>query len=191
MKNTRKTYKILCEFSFVSGKGVMLDQLQVLSDTHRCTLEFTWSWAAPDALRADVVSFLTSLMERCFPTASTGGLTVETTNFLAQMPGLRFENLVADRGTDGTGTMSLHMTQGDLTTLLGTVEDRNISDPLDDVFLPLTNLSSYLQAMKDQTGDQGCSRAVGMTADRIDEFLLIYGGRLQNSVRGTGRSNLQ
>lgn len=191
MKSTQKTYKVLCEFSFVKGKDVLLDQLQILTDTHRCTLEFTWSWAAPDTLREDVVTFLTSLMDRCFPYATSETATVETANFLAQMPGLRFENLVAERGSDGTGTMSLRMTQGDLAALLNTVDDRKISDPLDDVVLPLTNLSSYLQAMKDQTGDQGCSRAVAMTADRIDEFLLIYGGRLRNSVVATKRSNLQ
>jgi hypothetical protein len=49
---------------------------------------------------------------------------------------------------------------------------------LEDVVLPLRNLSAYLHAMGDRVVPQLGAQASKMTARQIDEFLLVFGGRI-------------
>lgn len=55
-------------------------------------------------------------------------------------------------------------------------------DFFDDVFLPLTNLASYLRVMSDPQQIRPSVKAIELTADRIEEFLLIYGHRMQQQL---------
>lgn len=54
---------------------------------------------------------------------------------------------------------------------------------VEDVFLPLTNLASYLRTMSDDRHVRSSREAIALTADRLDEFLLTYGGRLKEGPR--------
>jgi hypothetical protein len=49
---------------------------------------------------------------------------------------------------------------------------------LEDVVLPLHNLSAYLHALGDRAVSQLGAQASKITARRIDEFLLAFGGRI-------------
>ena len=49
---------------------------------------------------------------------------------------------------------------------------------LEDVVLPLHNLSAYLHALGDRAVSQLGAQDSKITASRIDEFLLAFGGRI-------------
>lgn len=181
--------RLVCWYSFTDGGRPVLDSLSVESDSQSCQLNFSWSWAAKATLRDDLVDYLTSLVGRCFPNHQGESSQIDIPNFLGRLPGLRFETLSGERHSDDTGKIELLLTVGDVPSLMHMMTDKKMHDPVEDVFLPLSNLSSYLRTMTDQSADASCHRATHATADRIDEFLLIYGGRLQDTRDAADRSS--
>lgn len=173
--------KLICDFEFNREGHASLKSMLVDGAPASLRMEFHWPWTAPVGLRDDLAEFLVGLMGQCFPCGGPADQSLQAENFLAQLPGLRFENLQATRQTDGTGVLQLRCAFDQFSSLLTHDVTQKHANPLDDVFLPLTNLSAYLHAMKDQTGADGPSRAAELTAGRIDEFLLIYGQRLQDA----------
>ncbi len=102
--------------------------------------------------------------------------------FLKRFDGLTLEDFrVKDLG-EGAIELTFKITQGGAAELFGQENAKLISDSLGDVFLPLTNLSAYLRALSDTKGDTA-SYAMEQTADRIEEFLLAYGHRLQGGAQ--------
>ncbi|MEO0357917.1 MAG: hypothetical protein AAF386_06415 [Pseudomonadota bacterium] len=156
-----------------------------MADTHACSFAFSWSWAAPSVVRQDVLDFVTGLAKRCL-TDDTGCGVMSAQNFFARLPNLLFENLQCERFEDGTIELRLRALFSQTADFLVAPDAEKTGSALEDVFLPLTNLSAYLHAMTAQGGGDGADQATSKTADRIDEFLLVYGGRLQNDDADIG-----
>ncbi len=177
--------RLTCQFTVFDQKDPTLDQLEILADTHTCKFTFSWSWAAPSVVRDDLLVLVTNLAKRCVgEPGQTGDMSAP--NFFARLPHLQFENLRGQHHSDGTIELELRVGFNETADFLQKPVVEKTGSTIEDVFLPLTNLSAYLHAMEDQTGSDGPGQAVSQTADRIDEFLLIYGNRLQDAGENTG-----
>jgi len=102
--------------------------------------------------------------------------------FLKRLDQLVLEDLRVARTDEGGLLLTLKLTQGEVGAVFGSKNLDIISDSFADVFLPLTNLSAYLRALSDTKGSTA-GYAMDQTADRIEEFLLVYGHRLQGGAQ--------
>ncbi|MEM6308008.1 MAG: hypothetical protein AAF701_08485 [Pseudomonadota bacterium] len=171
---------VKCVFHTDDPNSVRLQSIEIITNVYRHKIDFEWAWAAPIILRDDVIDLFKGLIKRCFPKNRQDITTVHSRNFIAPLPGVRFEGLQFGHAGRGLYFMALRLTRGMPIDLFCPSDTEKNDSSLNDVFLPLTNLSAYLKAMKDQAGDDGPARAMALTADRLDEFLLVYGGRLQD-----------
>ena len=72
----------------------------------------------------------------------------------------------------------MRLTRGGVQQLVAKPSAEGAVPALEDFVLPLRNLSAYLHAMGDRAVPQLGAQASKMTARRIDEFLLAFGGRI-------------
>ena len=98
--------------------------------------------------------------------------------FLYDLPGLRLEDFQPDAGAASHPQVTLRLTRGGVQQLVAKPNPEGAVPVLEDVVLPLRNLSAYLHAMGDRAVPQLGAQASKMTARQIDEFLLAFGGRI-------------
>lgn len=133
-------------------------------------------------LRPDVHDFLIHIYNRCTSRIAKGYGDVRADNFVAKVGNVRLENLCVTFNETGKALVALRVIcPGHLTLFQSEENEKNI-DCFEEIFLPLTNLSAYLHAMEPQPSSQGPRQAARLTAERIDEFLLRYGQRLQDDL---------
>ena len=72
--------------------------------------------------------------------------------------------------------VTLRLTRGGVQQLVAKPSAEGAVPVLEDVVLPLHNLSAYLYALGDRAVSQLGAQASKITARRIDEFLLAFGG---------------
>lgn len=98
--------------------------------------------------------------------------------FLCRVGALQFEDFCTATDLQGNVSVQLRVTKGKIVDFFEGELAENTLPELEDVFLPLTNLAAYLRAVGDTPNGSSGPEALHLTADRIEEFLLIYGGRL-------------
>ena len=182
---------VTCYFKRAPARGGRdMSHVEIKSDTFSQTIDLKWPWAAPTLLRQDMIDLFSGLAGRCLDHVAPDADIQRSPNFIGVLPGLRFEDLRFGAAGHDSAMISLRLVSGQFAHLFVAPDNKRIDAPMEDVFLPLTNLSAYLRVMKDQVGDDGPARAMGLTADRLDEFLLVYRGRLQHASDHTGVSSL-
>ena len=152
-----------------SAGAVRLLSVMLQALGHRLTLEAN---GGGDWLRAD----LAELGEELFRAAQRRP--VRRDWFLYELPVLRLEDFQLDAGAACLTQVTLCLTRGRVQQLVAKPNPDGAVPVLEDVFLPLRNLSAYLHAMGDRAVPQLGAQASKMTARQIDEFLLAFGGRI-------------
>ena len=152
-----------------SAGAVRLLSVMLQALGHRLTLEAN---GGGDWLRAD----LAELGEELFRAAQRRP--VRRDWFLYELPVLRLEDFQLDAGAACLTQVTLCLTRGRVQQLVAKPNPDGAVPVLEDVFLPLRNLSAYLHAMGDRAVPQLGAQASKMTVRQIDEFLLAFGGRI-------------
>ncbi|MGV6839340.1 MAG: hypothetical protein ACWA40_04020 [Planktomarina sp.] len=135
-------------------------------------------------LRQDLVDFLVQIDNRCASRVAKGFGDIAAENFVARVGNVQLENLAVTLDENGNSQISLRVICARHLDLFQSDENEKNLDCFEEIFLPLTNLSAYLHAMEAQPSSQGPRQAARLTAERIDEFLLQYGQRLQDGLWG-------
>lgn len=91
---------------------------------------------------------------------------------------MRLEDFQPDAGAASHPQVTLRLTRGGVQRLVAKPNSEGAVPVLEDVVLPLRNLSAYLHAMGDRAVPQLGAQASKMTVRQIDEFLLAFGGRI-------------
>ena len=152
-----------------SSGAVRLLSVMLQAPGHRLTLEAN---GGGDWLRED----LAELGEELLRAAQRRPVRCDW--FLYDLPGLRLEDFQPDAGAASHPQVTLRLTRGGVQQLAAKPNPEGAVPVLEDVVLPLRNLSTYLHAMRDQAVPQLGAQASKMTARQIDEFLLAFGGRI-------------
>jgi hypothetical protein len=84
----------------------------------------------------------------------------------------------SDAGAACHTQVTLRLTRGGVQQLVAKPKPEGAVLVLEDIVLPLRNLSAYQHAMGDRAVPQLSAQASKMTARQIDEFLLAFGGRI-------------
>ena len=170
------TVKIIGQFDHHSG--LTMERMEVVSDTEHFEMTFKWPSAARGSVRGDLFDVIDALVRERYYAAMEGGSYVNAPNFLVQIPGLRLEDLKLLLPSSGTVEISMRLTRGKIASLFFAPPVQRHEVVTEDVVLPLTNLMAYLRAMGAQSERPALADAMDIAADRIEEFLLIYGNRL-------------
>lgn len=133
--------------------------------------------AALDLIRRSIVQHTLEIAQQHL--SSKQALRHADAIYYAEMGGLTLEDLFAQRHADQSFEVRYRVTRGALRDLFYAPAAEKSFDTLSDVFIPLTNLASYLRAMNEVHDAAPTGQALELTADRIDEFLLAFGQRLR------------
>ena len=152
-----------------SSGAVRLLSVLLQAPGHRLTLE---AKGGGDWLREDLADLGEELLR------AAQRRPVRRDWFLYDLPGLRLEDFQPDVDSKTHPQVTLRLTRGGVQQLVAKPSAEGAVPALEDVVLPLRNLSAYLHAMGDRAVPQLGAQASKMTARRIDEFLLAFGGRI-------------
>ena len=152
-----------------SAGAVRLLSVMLQALGHRLTLEAN---GGGDWLREDVAELGEELLR------AAQRRPVRRDWFLYELPVLRLEDFQLDAGAACLTQVTLCLTRGRVQQLVAKPNPDGAVPVLEDVFLPLRNLSAYLHAMGDRAVPQLGAQASKMTVRQIDEFLLAFGGRI-------------
>ncbi|MGB0797939.1 MAG: hypothetical protein ACPGRD_01290 [Planktomarina sp.] len=156
-----------------SGQDVILTQVHFEKPGHKCIMSATADW---HDIRPDLINLAEDLLK----TARLSGPRRQL--FLCRLSGLQFEDFAPSIQPNGDVQVVLRLTKGTLADVISDQAAKQTFPEVDDVFLPLTNLASYLRAVGDTPDASPGPQALHLTANRIEEFLLIYGGRLMDNA---------
>ena len=91
---------------------------------------------------------------------------------------MRLEDFQPDAGAASHPQVTLRLTRSGVQQLVAKPKPEGAVPVLEDIVLPLRDLSAYLHAMRDRAVPQLGAQASKMTARQINEFLLAFGGRI-------------
>jgi hypothetical protein len=93
---------------------------------------------------------------------------------------LLFENFQPDNNSEAQPKVRVRLTNCGAQDLMRSLVAEVAVPALQDVVLSLRNLCAYLHAIGDSSNRAPGTRALELTVRRIDEFLLIYSGRIMD-----------
>ena len=152
-----------------SSGAVRLLSVMLQAPGHRLTLEAN---GGGDWLRKDLAELGEELLR------AAQRRPVRRDWFVYDLPGLRLEDFQPDVDAATHPQVTLRLTRGGVQQLVAKPNAESAAAALEDVVLPLRNLSAYLHAMGDRAVPQLGAQASKTTARQIDEFLLAFGGRI-------------
>ena len=100
--------------------------------------------------------------------------------FLYDCPRLHFKDFQLDSNSETQPKVRVRLTKGGAQDLMRSLVAEAVVPALQDVVLPLRNLSAYLHPIGDSSNRTPGTQALELTVRRIDEFLLIYSGRIMD-----------